>query len=74
MVAQRSAAPGVSGGAFVVGSLNPSAVPSTLAGAAAFVSVRASPLVVKTVGVVVGFPKSWFCFPREEAWWPFVKL
>jgi hypothetical protein len=74
VVPQGSAGPGDSVDAFVAGSLNPSAAPSTLAGAAAFVSFRASPLVVKTVAVVVGFPKSWFCFPREEAWWPFVKF
>ncbi len=57
---QGSAVPGVSVGAFVAGSLNPSAAPSTLVGAApstlagvpAFVSFRVSPLVVKG-----GFPE-----------------
>ena len=60
MVPKGSAVPGVSIDAFVAGSLNPSAVPSTLAGAAAFVSFRVSPLVVKAVAGagVVGFPKS----------------
>lgn len=66
VVAQGSAVPGVSVGAFVAGSLNPSATPSTLVGAApstlagvpAFVSFRVSPLVVKAVAVIVGFPKS----------------
>lgn len=60
MVPKGSAVPGISVDAFVAGSLNPSAVPSTLSGAAAFVSFRVSPLVVKAVAgaSVVGFPKS----------------
>ena len=58
VVPQGSAVPGVSVDAFVAGSLNPSAAPSTLAGVPAFVSFRVSPLVVKAVAVIVGFPKS----------------
>lgn len=61
VVPHGSVVPGVSVDVFEVGWvgwLNPSAVPSALAGAETFVSFSASPLVVRTIAVVECFPES----------------
>lgn len=61
VVPHGSAVPGVSVDVFEVGWvgwLNPSATPSTLTGATTFVSLGASPLVVRTVAVVECLPES----------------